>query len=168
MELLVSELAIILIQQNSVLLTAESCSGGWLSKYCTDMPGSSAWFEGGVVSYSDTLKHTILKVPVNTLETKGAVSEATAEAMALGACRLTRGAKNRFGISITGIAGPGGGSKDKPVGTVCFAWVRRGDDDTPQVLKSETRFFVGDRNDIRMQSVQHALNKMVKILRSDE
>ena len=167
-ELLVSELAILLIQQESILLTAESCTGGWLAKFLTDMPGSSAWFEGGVVTYSNTLKHKLLKVPVEILETKGSVSEATAEAMAMGACKLGRGAKTRLGLSITGVAGPGGGTSEKPVGTVCFGWARRTDDQEPEILRSESRFFIGDRDEIRKQSVHHALKQIVKILRSEE
>jgi nicotinamide-nucleotide amidase len=121
-----------------------------------------------VVAYSNAIKHTQLKVPLEMLETKGAVSEATAEAMASGACKLTRGSKTRIAVSITGVAGPGGGTSEKPVGNVCFAWAKRDTEQVPQILRSESRFFDGDRNEIRQQSVFHALKQMVKLLRQTE
>ena len=112
-------LAELLIKKGLTLATAESCTGGWLAKCCTDLAGSSAWFEGGIVSYSNDIKQNILGVPSATLEEFGAVSKQTAIEMAKGALTKTQA---NLSVAITGIAGPTGGSKNKPVGTVCFAW----------------------------------------------
>ena len=138
------------------LVTAESCTGGWVAQVVTSVAGSSAWFERGFVTYSNEAKHEALGVPLAVLEKHGAVSEATAREMALGALARSRGT---LAISITGIAGPAGGSAAKPVGTVCFGWLRKGAE--PLV---ETRVFKGDRESVRRQSVVHALERALELL----
>ena len=137
------------------LVTAESCTGGWVAQAVTSVAGSSGWFERGYVTYSNAAKRDALGVPEATLLRHGAVSEQTARAMARGALLRSRG---NVAVAVTGVAGPGGGSPDKPVGTVCFAWARgRG-------MRSETRRFRGGRASIRRQSVLHALRGVLKCL----
>ena len=133
--------------------TAESCTGGWIAKVCTDLAGSSAWFERGLVTYSNRAKAEMLGVRASTLERYGAVSEMVAAEMARGA---RSAAHVDYAVAVTGIAGPDGGSPDKPVGTVCFGWV--GPDDEPE---TETLRFEGDREDVRRQTVAHALDGML-------
>lgn len=128
---------------------AESCTGGWIAKALTDLPGSSAWFGCGFITYSNAAKITVLGVSEETLAGLGAVSEDVAEQMATGA-RLVSGAE--IAVAVTGIAGPTGGSAEKPVGTVCFAWAGPG-----VQLASTTRQFSGDRAAVRRQSVIAAL-----------
>jgi len=137
------------------LATAESCTGGWVAQSLTSIAGSSDWFERGYVTYSNAAKQEDLGVPARTLEGHGAVSEETARAMATGALKKT-GADAT--VAVTGIAGPGGGSPAKPVGTVCFAWVRGGK------IRSETKRFDGDRESVRRQSVIHALQGVLELL----
>lgn len=139
----------------SLLVTAESCTGGWVAQAVTAVAGSSAWFERGFVTYSDASKHELLGVDEEILKVHGAVSEETARAMAQGA--LARG-KGTIALSITGVAGPGGGSREKPVGMVCFAWADRAG------VRSETRRFSGDRESVRRQSVVHALEGVLRRL----
>jgi len=144
------------------LVTAESCTGGWVAQAVTSVAGSSNWFERGYVTYSNAAKHDVLGVPESTLLRYGAVSEQTARAMARGALLRARGALHRrrvgIAVAITGIAGPGGGSPEKPVGTVCFAWAHgRG-------VRSETRRFRGGRASVRRQSTIHALRGVLKCL----
>ncbi|AJP47449.1 damage-inducible protein CinA [Rugosibacter aromaticivorans] len=134
----------------ATIATAESCTGGWAAQVITHTAGSSSWFDRGFVTYSNAAKSDVLGVQEHTLITHGAVSEATAREMAIGA--LTHSAASHA-LAITGIAGPAGGSAAKPVGTVCFAWCRRG-----EAASAETRFFSGDREAIRRQAVIHALN----------
>ncbi len=147
-------LAELLIKKGLTLATAESCTGGWLAKCCTDLAGSSAWFEGGIVSYSNDIKQNILGVPSATLEEFGAVSKQTAIEMAKGALTKTQA---NLSVAITGIAGPTGGSKNKPVGTVCFAW---NIDST--TITTEQQHFHGDRESIRRQAVMNALRGLIK------
>jgi nicotinamide-nucleotide amidase len=144
------------------LVTAESCTGGWVAQAVTSVAGSSDWFERGYVTYSNAAKREALGVPRATLRRHGAVSEATARAMARGALRKS-GAGQRRGrtfvsLAITGIAGPGGGAPGKPVGTVCFAWAQG------RRIRSETRRFRGGRSRVRRQSVIHALRGVLKWL----
>lgn len=146
---LVSALADRLLARGEWLATAESCTGGGVAAAITDLAGSSAWFERGFVTYSNAAKEELLGVPATTLERHGAVSEATARAMAQGT--LARSPAD-WSVAITGIAGPGGGSPDKPVGLVCFAWARK-----EGGCEAETRHFAGDRAAVRRQSVAHAL-----------
>ena len=147
-----------LVGRNWCLATAESCTGGWIAKCCTDLAGSSRWFDRGFVSYSYAAKEDQLGVIRADLETHGAVSEQIAAQMALGA-RSRSGAD--LTIAATGIAGPGGGMEGKPVGLVCFAWSVRGG-----VLASDTRVFAGDREQVRRQTVLHALEGALDALRS--
>jgi len=145
----------LLLDQNAMLATAESCTGGWIAKCCTDYAGSSNWFERGFVTYSNAAKHEMLGVDEQLLEAQGAVSEDVALAMVAGAIKNS-GA--RAAVAVTGIAGPDGGSEDKPVGTVCFAWTYDGES------ISQTCLFAGDRNAVRAQTVIHALTRMLKIV----
>src|SRR5579885_2282822 len=132
-----------------MLVTAESCTGGWIAKTLTDLPGSSAWFECGVVAYSYEAKEALLGVHPHTLERHGAVSQETA-------IEMVSGALARFGatiaVAVTGIAGPSGGTSDKPVGTVWIAWKRRGG-----YAHAELFHFEGDREAVRRQTVARAL-----------
>lgn len=140
---------------NAVLVTAESCTGGWVAQVVTSVAGSSDWFDRGLVTYSNAAKEELLGVSATTLERCGAVSEATAREMARGA--LARG-RGTVALAITGVAGPGGGSADKPVGTVCFAWA-----DARAVVTEKLRF-AGDRESVRRQSVIHALEGLLRHL----
>ena len=138
-----------------MLVTAESCTGGWVAQAVTSVAGSSHWFERGYVTYSNAAKREQLGVSRRTLERHGAVSEQTAREMARGALKRGRGT---IALSVTGIAGPGGGSPGKPVGTVCFAWGQG------RKIASETKRFSGGRNSVRRQSVIHALRGVLKWL----
>ncbi len=135
------------------LATAESCTGGWIAKVCTDLPGSSAWFECGLVTYSNRAKHQQLRVSAASLQQFGAVSEIVAAEMARGAREAGHA---DWAVSVSGIAGPDGGTPDKPVGTVCFGWV--GPVDEPE---TETCLFYGGRDEIRRQTVAHALQGLL-------
>ena len=165
-ESLVSNLAVMLQENNATLIAAESCSGGLLAKFCTDISGSSNWFEGGVVSYTNELKQAVLKVSKNTIKKLGAVSEQTAKEMALGVCGLSKVKNTRYGVSITGIAGPNGGSAEKPVGTVCFAWALADVDKERTIIKAETKLFKGNRKQVREQSVLFALQELLNIMKN--
>lgn len=139
-----------------MLATAESCTGGWIAKLVTDIAGSSAWFEGGAVTYSNALKQALLGVTASTLERHGAVSRECALEMVAGAlARLDAG----VAVAVTGVAGPTGGSVDKPVGTVWIAWQRRGG-----AARAEVYHFDGDRDAVRRQTVAAALGGVRKIL----
>ncbi len=136
------------------LTTAESCTGGWIAQCLTAIAGSSDWFERGFVTYSNEAKVDMLGVDAETLVAHGAVSEATAAAMAAGALRHSRA---DWALSVTGIAGPGGGTPGKPVGTVCFGWAA-GDGR----VDTQTVHFAGDREQVRAQSVAHALGGLLE------
>ncbi len=129
---------------------AESCTGGWICKALTDVPGSSGWLNCGLVTYSNAAKHELLGVPYTLIEGHGAVSEQVVKAMAEGALARTDA---DLAIAVSGIAGPNGGTPEKPIGLVWFAWVRRGGR-----MRSECRQFEGDREDIRRAAVLHALD----------
>ena len=155
METLAKNIGVRLKSAGEQLVTAESCTGGWVAQVVTAVAGSSAWFERGFVTYSNSAKQELLGVREETLARHGAVSEETAREMALGA--LAR-SKAGVAVAVTGVAGPSGGSPEKPVGTVCFAWAdRRG-------VRSETRHFSGDRESVRRQSVVHALEGVLRTL----
>jgi len=139
--------------KGETLVTAESCTGGWVAQAVTSVAGASDWFERGYVTYSNAAKREELGVSGRTLERHGAVSEQTAREMARGALRRARGT---MAVAITGIAGPGGGSPGKPVGMVCFAWAQG------RKIASETKRFRGSRNSVRRQSVIHALRGVLK------
>ncbi len=140
------------------MAAAESCTGGWLAKTATDLPGSSRWFERGFVTYSNEAKQDLLGVSAVTLARHGAVSEATAREMACGAL-ANSGAQ--VALAITGIAGPGGGTPDKPVGLVWFAWVRQG---CEPVARSQC--FDGDRDAVRRRAVAAAWQGLLDLLDS--
>ncbi|MFL6563319.1 MAG: CinA family protein [Burkholderiales bacterium] len=140
---------------NEMLATAESCTGGWAAQVVTSVSGSSAWFERGFVTYSNAAKQELLGVRAETLRAHGAVSEETAREMARGALERSQGT---IAVSITGVAGPGGGTAEKPVGTVCFAWARAGE------VRAELHRFAGDREAIRRQSVIVALEGVMRAL----
>ncbi len=137
-----------------MLALAESCTGGMAAQAITAIPGSSAWFDRGFVTYSNAAKMELLEVPPATLEQTGAVSEQTAQAMALGALRHSHA---NIAGAITGIAGPEGGTVEKPVGTVCFGWACH----DGRVLTA-THQFQGDRDAIRKQSVITLLDRLVE------
>lgn len=133
-------------------MTAESCTGGWIAKACTDRPGSSRWFRGGAVVYTDALKTAMLGVQPRTLAGAGAVSEATVREMAAGALEHLGG---DVAVAVTGIAGPEGGTPAKPVGTVWFAWALRSEGATK--VRVQQHRFNGDRGQVRLQAVVTAL-----------
>lgn len=139
-----------------MLVTAESCTGGWIAKTLTDLPGSSAWFDAGVVTYSYEAKQALLGVNPHTLQRTGAVSEETA-------LEMVSGALARFGagvaVAVTGIAGPSGGTPDKPVGTVWIGWKRHGG-----YAHARLFHFGGDREAVRRQSVAAALSGVLQTL----
>ena len=137
------------------LVTAESCTGGAVAQAVTSVPGSSAWFERGFVTYSNAAKEEMLGVRSETLERFGAVSEETAIEMARGALRRSRGT---VAVAITGVAGPSGGTAAKPVGLVCFAWA------SAREARSESRRFDGDRAGVRRQAVERALQGVMDLL----
>jgi nicotinamide-nucleotide amidase len=141
------------------LAVAESCTGGWIAKALTDAAGSSQWFDGGIVAYSNAAKTGLLGVPHDVLATYGAVSEETVRAMA-------EGARNRFradaAVAVSGIAGPDGGTSDKPVGTVHFAWV------LPDGSTAARRIFSGGREAVRRQTVALALEQLIALASDDE
>ena len=143
-----------MIQQNMTIAQAESCTGGLLSKYITDQPGASQVFECGVVSYSGRIKHQILGVSEATLSSFGEVSAPTAEEMAMGVRRV---AASDIGIGITGIAGPGGGTPEKPVGLVYFA-VAFGEKCRSVRLEL---FDCKDRNEVREKTVEKVLTYVI-------
>lgn len=154
----VEALAKQLAERGWTLATAESCTGGWIAKCCTDLAGSSAWFERGFVTYSDRAKQELLAVEADALGRDGAVSEAVARQMAEGARRL---AGADAALSVTGIAGPAGGTAQKPVGTVWFGWALG-----TRPAEAEVRRFDGDRDAVRRQTVAHALDGLLARLGS--
>lgn len=147
------------------LVSAESCTGGWVSKAVTDIPGSSAWFDCGFVVYNRDAKHAMLGVSMDLIDEHGEVSEPVVRSLAEGALARSRAA---LSIAISGIAGPTGGSPEKPVGSVCFAWgiadMVAGMVRNIKVL-SETQHFDGDRESVRRQAVAHALQGALQQLR---
>lgn len=145
---LVEALAHELKTRGLMMATAESCTGGLIAGACTDLSGSSDWFERGFVTYSNAAKTELLGVPAGLIAQHGAVSEAVARAMAAGALAHSPA---RMAVAVTGVAGPTGGSADKPVGTVWFGWA------TPAGVFAEHRRFDGDRAAVRQATVAHAL-----------
>jgi nicotinamide-nucleotide amidase len=141
-----------LLASGRTLVTAESCTGGWIAKACTDLPGSSRWFLGGVVSYANTAKARLLGVDPALLQVHGAVSQPVVRAMAHGVLAQVGG---DLGVAVSGIAGPDGGTPDKPVGTVWFAWARRQGDDIE--VDATCEVLPGDRGAVRRWTVQRAL-----------
>jgi len=148
-------LAVVLLANKFKMATAESCTGGLIAAACTDLAGSSDWFERGFVSYANQAKAEMLGVDARLITKHGAVSEQVARAMAQGALQHSAA---QVSVAVTGVAGPGGGSADKPVGTVWFAW------GLPSGLTSEVQHFEGDRAAVRAATVQHALARLVALL----
>ncbi len=152
----VAELGECLRAYDNTLATAESCTGGLLASTLTDTPGSSEWFKGSVVAYANDVKTGLLGVPAKLLEEHGAVSEPVVRAMAEGVCKAT-GAE--VSVAISGIAGPGGGTPEKPVGTVWMAWV------WPSGARVRRYDFSGDRANIKAQAVMAAVNGLLSVTR---
>lgn len=144
-----------LVARRWLMCTAESCTGGLIAAACTDLAGSSDWFERGIVSYSNAAKCELLGVPADTIAAHGAVSSAVAEAMARGALSHSHA---QVALAVTGVAGPSGGSVDKPVGTVWFGWA------LPGAAWTARQRFDGDRHAVRVQSVAHALHELDRAL----
>lgn len=147
-----------LLNKNLMLTTAESCTGGWVAEVITRISGSSGWFERGFVTYTNEAKREMLGVKAKTLQQHGAVSEATVKEMAEGALKKSRA---QIALAISGIAGPTGGTADKPVGTVCFAWAGVG---LETKTKTKTQRFFGDRQQVRSQSVEYVLLHLLEQL----
>ncbi len=154
---LTSDVANHLLARDWMLVTAESCTGGWIAKCCTDIAGSSTWFDRGFVTYSNQAKQDMLDVRAETLEQFGAVSEQTIKEMAQGALKHSNA---NISIAISGIAGPDGGSDEKPIGTVWFAWAK----DTSTI--TACHYFSGNRDQVRRQAVATALTGIIKNARA--
>lgn len=153
---LTERLAEAMLLHRYMLVTAESCTGGGIAESVTSLAGSSQWFERGYVTYSDESKQDLLKVTLDTLARYGAVSEECAAEMAEGAINNSHA---DIAVSVTGIAGPDGGSADKPVGTVCFGWSQR-----EQETLTTRIVFAGDREEVRRQTVLMALQGLLDLL----
>jgi nicotinamide-nucleotide amidase len=154
---LVLQLAELLARKGWMMATAESCTGGLIAGACTDLAGSSDWFERGFVTYSNDAKSELLGVDAALIEAHGAVSEPVARAMAEGAVARSRA---QASVAVTGVAGPSGGSAEKPVGTVWFGWSVDGR------TRTERRRFDGDRAAVRAATVHYALQTLVELLRA--
>jgi nicotinamide-nucleotide amidase len=153
----VIQLADALRERGQMMTTAESCTGGLIAGACTGLSGSSDWFERGFVTYSNAAKSELLAVPSTLIEDHGAVSEPVVRAMAAGALAHARA---QWSVAVTGVAGPTGGSADKPVGMVWFGW------GTPQGVVTECRRFGGDRQAVRAATVVHALQGLLQHIRA--
>ncbi len=147
----------LMLEKGWMLATAESCTGGLIAATCTDQAGSSAWFERGFVTYSNAAKSELLGVPAQLIEQQGAVSEAVVRAMAVGALTHSHA---QVAVAVTGVAGPSGGSADKPVGTVWLGWA------WPHQVIAEKCYFEGDRACVRSATVRYALVKLLMLLGS--
>ncbi len=152
---LVAQLALELKARGLMMATAESCTGGLIAGACTEVSGSSEWFERGFVTYSNAAKQELLGVPAALIEQHGAVSEPVAHAMAAGAVAHSPA---QLAVAVTGVAGPTGGSPEKPVGTVWFGWA------TPTGVVTEHQRFDGDRSAVRQATVRHALAGLLQRL----
>lgn len=144
-------------KRGMMLVTAESCTGGWVAQEITAIPGSSAWFERGFVTYTNTAKQEMLGVSLDILEQHGAVSEETVREMAGGALKHSHA---QISLAVSGVAGPSGGSAVKPVGTVCFGWAQKGAEPV-----SRKMLFSGDRESVRRQAVVFALRGVLDLLK---
>jgi nicotinamide-nucleotide amidase len=147
----------VLKQRAMMLATAESCTGGWVGEAVTAVPGSSLWFDRGFITYTNEAKQEMLGVASATLEQHGAVSERTVLEMVSGTLNNSRA---QVALAISGIAGPSGGTPEKPVGTVCFAWGFANG-----AVTSERRQFAGDRSEVRRQAVEHGLQGLLERLK---
>ncbi len=149
------ELGAALKSRGWMLALAESCTAGWVAECVTAVAGSSAWFDRGFIAYSNAAKQEMLGVNALTLKTHGAVSEHTALEMALGALKHSHA---NIAVAVTGIAGPDGGTPEKPVGTVCFAWATAGG-----LSEDATLHFAGDRQQVRLESVKTAIDGLLQL-----
>ncbi len=152
-----SEVGALLQTKGLQLVTAESCTGGWVAQVVTIASGSSQWFDRGFITYSNLAKQQVLGVSSETLEQFGAVSEQTAQEMAQGALAHSDA---DVSLAVTGVAGPTGGTPEKPVGMVCFSWAIKG-----HTTQAATQYFEGDRTSIRSQSVEYVLEQLVHWLK---
>ncbi|MGO4307298.1 MULTISPECIES: CinA family protein [unclassified Cupriavidus] len=159
LDLLAIQAGAALAERSLMLATAESCTGGLVAAAITDVSGSSGWFERGFITYSNEAKTTMIGVPAKLIRDHGAVSEEVAHAMAEGALLNSRA---QVSLSITGVAGPGGGTSEKPVGMVCFGWSNR------ITTLTETQRFKGDRGQIRRQAAEHAMRGLLELIRNEE
>jgi len=159
LESLSAELGSLLNRKNYFFTTAESCTGGWVGQSLTSVPGSSSWYGCGFITYSNIAKHKILGVSEDTLNSHGAVSQEVVEEMVDGALKKSMA---NLGVAISGIAGPGGGTTERPVGTVCLAWKLN---DLP--ASSVTEVFEGSREEVRFKSVSKALKEAINLLKKD-
>jgi nicotinamide-nucleotide amidase len=151
-QVLCASIADLLLKNQWLLATAESCTGGLIAAACTDLAGSSTWFERGFVTYSNDAKTELLEVDAALIAREGAVSESVVRAMVQGAVRHSHA---QVAVAVTGVAGPAGGSREKPVGTVWFGWI------TPAGIASERCHFDGDRAQVRAATVLHALRGLL-------
>jgi nicotinamide-nucleotide amidase len=152
---LCEQISTLLQNKKWMLTTAESCTGGLIAAACTDVAGSSRWFERGFISYSNASKSALLSIPLQVISENGAVSEAVVRAMANGAIANSNA---QVSLAVTGVAGPGGGSVDKPVGTVWFGWCIQAD------TYVECKQFMGDRTQVREATVLHSLTRLITFL----
>ncbi|EGU37266.1 hypothetical protein VII00023_12481 [Vibrio ichthyoenteri ATCC 700023] len=157
-QILSLELGRLLAEHQQILATAESCTGGGIATAVTDIAGSSAWFDRAFVTYSNEAKMEMLAVRAESLQRHGAVSETVVQEMVAGALEQSNAS---IAISVSGIAGPGGGSENKPVGTVCFAWA-----DVNGWLLVKTVHFSGDRDSVRFQAIEYALKTVCDYLKA--
>jgi nicotinamide-nucleotide amidase len=153
---LAGELGELLRARNWMLATAESCTGGWVGQLVTALPGSSQWYERGFITYANAAKIEMLGVPAATIDEHGAVSEQTASAMAAGALAHSHA---QAALAISGIAGPGGGTRQKPVGLVCYGWAL-----ADGTVMSSTCRLDGDREEIRSRAVAAAMRGLIELL----
>ena len=160
LELLAGQVGRALQRHGLMLATAESCTGGWIAQAVTAIAGSSQWFERGFITYANIAKQEMLGVQADTLQHYGAVSEPTVCAMAEGALRHSHA---QISVAVSGIAGPGGATADKPVGTVCLAWARLG-----MVTHSNTMHFSGDREAVRRAAVMAALRGVLEMIQDSD
>ena len=154
-----TELGVLLKEKNYFFTTAESCTGGWVGQSLTSVSGSSSWYGCGFITYSNIAKHKILDVSKEALNSYGAVSQEVVEEMVKGALKKSRA---NLGVAISGIAGPAGGTPERPVGTVCLAWKLN---DLPPL--STTEVFDGSREEVRFKSVSKALEESINLLKND-
>lgn len=156
LELLAGQVGRALQRHGMMLATAESCTGGWIAQAMTAIAGSSQWFDRGFITYTNLAKQEMLGVQADTLQHYGAVSEPTVREMAEGALQHSHA---QISVAVSGIAGPGGATADKPVGTVCLAWARLG-----RVMCSSTMYFPGDRETVRHAAVMAALRGVLEMM----
>lgn len=156
------ELGMLLLAQHLMLATAESCTAGGVAYAITQTPGSSQWFDRGFITYSNASKQQMLGVSTAYLRDFGAVSEPVARAMALGALAQSQA---QITVAVTGVAGPTGGTPDKPVGMVCYAWSIKRDPSSAPWVRTATRRFEGDRAAVRSQAIVEALQGLIGLLK---